>query len=392
MIKRTLVGLALSLGLLGSLMTAVSVSNASAPGQQAAEPTQVFVWEEYGVTFTIPATWQTLGQSQNFDLALVSPGVLETGEGTFIMLQVYPALGPDTTLETALDPLAEQTGGSVAPFSAAGLEGVGLSFTDEASGTSNHIVLLPYKENGAVLFIQASAIPDDEETVLGIVNSMVIEPPVPDYAAIDEAWQTSLAEEGRLIYGVSDAPVSLIEFYSYTCGHCANYALPIEHLIALEADTGRMRIETAPLAGDPHAMRATEAMLCAAEQGKGFSAHKALWKGYLTIGYQDAYSEEGVRDALEPLGVDLDALAACMDADAYAGMLDAVRADFLDYGLTGTPTVLLGAGDSPPETIKLPDGQVWSGTVPIDALRALIDLIIEEELSASEAATRYFGG
>ncbi len=392
MIKRTLIGLALALSLLGVLTTGAVVSDASAPGQQVADPTRVFVWEEYGITFTIPEMWQTLGQSQNFDFALVAPGVLESGEGAFIMLQVYPTLGPDTTLENALDPLAEQTGGSVAPFSAAGLEGIGVSFTDETNGTSNHIVLLPYGEKGAVLFIQASAKPEDEATVLGILDSMVIEPPVTDYAAIDEAWQASLAEEGRLIYGDSDAPVSLIEFFSYTCGHCANYSMPMERLIALEADTGRMRIETAPIAGDELAMRATRATLCATEQGKGFSAHKALWDGYLTIGYQEAYSEEGVRSALEPLGVDLDALAACMAANTHAGALDAIRTDFLDYGLSGTPTVMLGANGSPLETIKLPNGQVWSGTVPIDALRALIDLIIEDDLSVSEAASRYFSG
>lgn len=392
MIKRTLIGLTLTLSLLGVLTTGAAISDASAPGQQAADPTRVFVWEEYGITFTIPEMWQTLGQSQNFDFALVAPGVLESGEGAFIMLQVYPTLGPDTTLENALDPLAEQTGGNVAPFSAAGLEGVGVSFTDETSGTSNHIVLLPYGDKGAVLFIQASAKSEDEATVLGILDSMVIEPPVPDYAAIDEAWQASLAEEGRLIYGDSDAPVSLIEFFSYTCGHCANYSMPIERLIALEAETGRIRIETAPIAGDELAMRATRATLCATEQGKGFSAHKALWDGYLTVGYQQAYSEEGVRSALEPLGVDLDALAACMSADTYSGALDAIRTDFLDYGLSGTPTVMLGANGSPLETIKLPNGQVWSGTVPIDALRALIDLIIEDDLSVSEAASRYFSG
>lgn len=401
MTRRTIVGMALALSLLAGLLSGAGIRSARAfTGRAAGDEslrqdaalTKTFVWEEYGLTFTLPEDWQVLGQSQNYDLALVSPGVLESGEGAFIMLQVYPSLGPDTTMDGALGPVAEQVGGEVAPFSAAGLDGFGVSFNDEASATSNHLALLPYGEKGAALFIQASAGPEEDATVLGILDSMLVDPPAPDYAAIDAAWQSSLAEEGRLIYGADDAPVSAIEFFSFTCGHCANYSMPIEHLIALEADTGRMRIEVAPIAGDEMAMRATEATLCAAEQGKGYSAYKALWDGYLTVGYEEAYSEEGVRTRLEPLGVDLTALDACMDTDTYGKALDAIRTDFLDYGLSGTPTVLLGADGGAPETLKFPDGRVWSGIVPIDTLRALIRLVIDEGLSVSEAMSTYLGG
>jgi len=402
MTKRSFVGLTLALSLLASLLSGAGISSARAftgrgggesvlPHQDAAL-TKTFVWEEYGVTFTLPDDWQVLGQGQNYDLALVSPDAIASGEGAFIMLQVYPSLGPDTTMESALGPVAEQLGGEVAPFSTAGLQGFGVSFDDEASNTTNQLALLPYGEKGAALFIQASSKLGEDAIVRSILDSMLVDPPALDYATVDAAWQTSLAEEGRLIYGDDNAPVSAIEFFSFTCGHCANYSLPIEHLIALEADTGRMRIEVAPIAGDAMAMRATEATFCAAEQGKGYSAYKALWDGYLTVGYEQAYSEEGVRSLLEPLGVDLTALTACMDADTYTEVLNTIRTAFLDYGLSGTPTVLLGADGGAPETLKLPDGQVWSGIVPIDALRTVIGLVIDNGLSVSEAMSAYLGG
>ncbi len=402
MTKRAFVGLALALSVLGGLLTGAVAGSAHAFTDRAAgdeslrrqdaAPTKTFVWEEYGLTFTLPEDWQVLGQSQNFDLALVSPDALVSGEGAFIMLQVYPTLGQDTTMDSALDPVAEQVGGEVVPFSAAGLDGFEIAFDDETSGTTNQLVLLPYGEKGAALFIRTSAKPEENATVQGILASMLVDPPAPDYAAIDAAWQTSVTEQGRLIYGASDAPVSAIEFFSFTCGHCASFSMPIEHLIALEADTGRMRIEIAPIAGDVLAIRATEATFCAAEQGKGYSAYKVLWDGYLTLGYEKAYSEEGVQSLLEPLGVDLTALTACMDADTYNEALTAIRTDFLDYGLSGTPTVLLGADGDAPETIKLSDGRAWSGIVPIDTLRALIRLIIDDGLSVSEATSAYFGG
>lgn len=401
MTKRSFVGLALALSLLAGLLSGAGISGARAFAGRIGDvsalhrqdaPTKLFVWEEYGVTFTLPEDWQVLGRGQNYDLALVSPEALESGEGAFIMLQVYPSLGPDTTMDSALGPVAQQVGGEVAPFSVAGLDGFGVRFNDEASSTTSQLALLPYGEKGAALFLQASFKIEEDAVVQEILGSMQIDPPALDYAAVDTAWQTSLAEEGRLIYGDSDAPVSVIEFFSFTCGHCANYSLPLEHLIALEADTGRMRIEVAPIAGDEMAMRATEATFCATEQGKGYSAYKALWDGYLTVGYEEAYSEEGVRARLEPLGVDLTALAACMDADTYSEALDAIRTDFLDYGLSGTPTVLLGAGGGAPETLKFPDGRIWSGIVPIDVLRAVIALVIDDGLSVSEAVSTFLGG
>lgn len=400
MTKRSIVGLALALSLLIGLLSGVGVSGAHAFAGRAGDvsalprqedPTRTFVWEEYGVTVTLPEDWQVLSQGQNYDLALVSPEALESGAGAFIMFQVYPSLGPGTTLDSALGPVAQQVGSEVTPFSVAGLDGFGIVFDEEASNSTNQIVLLPYGDKGAALFLQASFQIGEGAAVQEILDSMEIAPPTPDYAAVDAAWQVSLAEEGRLIYGDNDAPVSAIEFFSFTCGHCANYSLPLEHLIALEADTGRMRIEVAPIAGDEMALRATEATLCAAEQGKGYSAYKALWDGYLTVGYAEAYSAEGVRSLLEPLDVDLAALTACMDADTYSEALTTIRTDFLDYGLSGTPTVLLGADGGAPETLKFPDGRVWSGIVPIDVLRGVIALIIDDGLSVSEAVSTYLG-
>jgi len=398
MSKRCLTVLILALAVLSSLAASSAGAAPIAPVDTASVPhqdpsaTKTYLWEEYGITFTLPDTWQTVGKSQNFDLALVAPGVMESGQGAFIMLQVFASLGAGTTPEDALGPLASQVNGTVEEFSAAGLTGAGVTFNDEQSGTVGHLILLPYDENGAVLFAQTSAAPDEDATVLGILDSMIIDPPKPDYAAVDAAWQASLAEQGRLIYGESDAPISMVEYLSFTCGHCANYSLPIEHLIALEASTGRLRIELAPLAGDDLATRATQATFCAAEQGKGYSAYKALFNGYLTIGYQEAYSKDGVRNLLEPLGLDMDALNACMDSKTYDNALAAIRKEFTDNGLTGTPTVMLGANGNAPETLKFPDGQVWSGTIPIEILRSLFDMITEQGMTVSEATTSFFGG
>jgi predicted DsbA family dithiol-disulfide isomerase len=128
-------------------------------------------------------------------------------------------------------------------------------------------------------------------------------------------------------------------------------------------------LELHTLASDEFAINATHAMYCATEQGKGFTAHNELFLGYLKQGYDVAYSRAGINALLEPLGLDMDQFNACIDDEKYSDALDAVRQDFYDTGLTGTPTVTLAMGDDDPAPMTLPDGQIWSGAIPLQFLR-----------------------
>mgnify|MGYP005842786079 CR=1 FL=1 len=349
------------------------------PFRQDSSSTKMYDWEEYGITFTLPADWQALSGTQDYDLALVSPGVMESGEGAFITFRGIPTLGPDTTMEQALTPIAEDMGGEVSDFVLAGRDGKGIVLDNAQNGVINNLILIPYDDKGALIYIQTVAPPDQNQGVIDILDSMEIDPPVPDYAAADAAFQASLAESGRLIYGDPDAPIEMVEYLSFTCGHCANYSYAISRLIALDVDPGRVQIELALIAGDQLATAASHAAMCAAEQGKGYSAYTALFAGYVERGYQEAYSREGINDILSTnvAGLDMDALNACIDEQKYQPQLDEFRVRFMDNGLTGTPTVLLGVNGNDPATIKLPDGQVWSGTIPIAYLRQIFSLLEE---------------
>lgn len=349
------------------------------PLRQDDPPTKTYDWEEYGIIFTLPENWQALSGAQDYDLALVSPEVLEAGEGAFITLRGIPSLGPDISLEQALTPIAEESGGEVTDFALAGRDAKGISLNDDQQGVINNLILIPYDDNGGLMYAQTVATPDMNEDVIAILDSMVIDPPVPDYAAADAAFQASLADSGRLIYGAPDAAIDMVEYLSFTCGHCANYSFAISRLIALDVDSDRVQIELALIAGDAYATAASHATMCAAEQGKGYSAYTALFRGYVERGVQEAFSREGISDILgsEALGLDMDALNACIDDQKYQPQIDEFRVRFMDHGLTGTPTVLLGTAGTEPDTIKLPDGQAWSGTIPLEYLRQIFTLLEE---------------
>jgi protein-disulfide isomerase len=357
-----------------------------APGTDS-DSSNVYKWSDYGVTFTLPDGWFGVVGSADYDLALVSPEAGAGDSGAYITLSHFPTVGQDTSLDEALAPVAEEVGGEVETYAAAGREG--FAITAENEGSTMQLILLPYDDKGAALYFQAFSPSGDTSVIKDILDSMVIKPPTPDYAAIDAAWQTSLAETGRLVYGEPDAPVSLVEFFSFTCPHCADFSHGIEKVIALEVETGRAQIELAMLAGDPLALAATRATLCATEQGKGYSAYKALFQGYYDVGRETAFTREGIDDLLAPLGLDMEALNTCIDGDQYTDVLDNMRTRFIDHGLTGTPTLLFGVDGNDPEPVMLPDdGGIWSGSIPIYFVRLILSRLIDEDIPLDQVLTQ----
>jgi protein-disulfide isomerase len=348
-----------------------------------------YLWEEIGAGFTLPEGWQGVpGNGQDYDLALVSPDALAGDSGAFMMLTLFPGLTlGDTTLESALQPIAEQTGSAVESYTAAGIEGQAIFHEAEDEGAQRGFILIPYGARGDALYIQTTAPLDGDDPTADILASMTLTPPEPDYAAIDAAWQTSLAEQNRLIVGDPDAPIKVREYLSFTCGHCVRYSRSMERMIALDVETGRVQYEFAALAWNAEDVLANTAALatfCAAEQGKGFTASEALFQGDFELGADEAYSRDGINDLLGDLGLDMDTFNACLDDGKYASLIETNLADFYDHGLTGTPTITLGVGDEPVMPLVLPDGEVWSGAIPLFYLRDLFSAIIDDGLTVAE--------
>jgi protein-disulfide isomerase len=135
---------------------------------------------------------------------------------------------------------------------------------------------------------------------------------------------------------------------------------------------------------------AAQATYCAAEQGKGYSAYKALWQGYMNEGRDTAYARDGISRLLSDLDLDIDALNACIDDGTYADQISGNGERGNSLGVTGTPSVLLGVGDEDAAFMLLPSGEKWAGEVPIYALRAVLKKVIDDKLSLPDAVTAFF--
>lgn len=190
----------------------------------------------------------------------------------------------------------------------------------------------------------------------------------PDSAFVDTTrkgnWQSVIepTERGHLI-GNPRADVQLIEFVSYTCGHCANFAVegePALDLVLLMP--GKMTLEVRPVIRN--ALDLTVSLLAACgdpakfkERHRTFMTTQSRWldKARQAPASQQAIWGRGDRDArlnaaqaldlddmLTNRGQSIAEVNACLMDDAAAqALIDNGRADQQEFAVPGTPSFAL---------------------------------------------------
>ena len=91
-----------------------------------------------------------------------------------------------------------------------------------------------------------------------------------------------------------------------------------------------------PLPMHRQAMKASEAALCAGDQGKFWEMHDLLFAN------QNALSPEALSKHAEALGLDTTQFKECLDSGKHAAQIKAAMAEGQKAGITGTPGFLLG--------------------------------------------------
>jgi protein-disulfide isomerase len=177
-------------------------------------------------------------------------------------------------------------------------------------------------------------------------------------------WQATIkrTERGHLI-GNPEAEAQLVEFISYTCGHCVNFTAYGEPALELTLLTpGKMGLEVRPVirnaldltitllaqCGDPNGFKDRHRALMLSQDdwmGKARNApqsQQAVWARGDKGSRMNAASALGLAQILVERGQSAAALDACVVDDVAARkLMENGQADYAEFAVAATPSFAL---------------------------------------------------
>jgi protein-disulfide isomerase len=154
--------------------------------------------------------------------------------------------------------------------------------------------------------------------------------------------------------GPADAPIEVVEFSDFQCPFCQRVGPAVTQMLQTYGDRIRLVYREYPLPNHPNARPASEAGLCANEQGKFWPYHDKLFANQQRLGAGD------LRQYAVDLGLDAKRFNACLDSHKNAALVEADIAAGNAAGMNGTPAFFI-------------NGRMLSGAQPFDAFKAIID-------------------
>ncbi|MEM6454225.1 MAG: DsbA family protein [Acidobacteriota bacterium] len=156
------------------------------------------------------------------------------------------------------------------------------------------------------------------------------------------------------VMGDKDALVTIIEFSDFQCPYCSRVNPTIEQVKAKYGDKIALVFRHFPLSFHAEAPKASEAALCADDQGKFWEMHDALFAD------QQNLKVDGLRAKAEGLQLDMAAFNACLDSSKYAETVQRDLREGSAVGVSGTPAFFI-------------NGRFLSGAAPLENFTTIID-------------------
>lgn len=170
--------------------------------------------------------------------------------------------------------------------------------------------------------------------------------------------------------GSEDAPVTLIVFEDYLCGHCSMFSLNEKPMVEQNlVATGQARLVyyDYPLNPQLGSFIAARAARCAGDQDRFWDYHNMLMRNQTTWG-RASNKIASFEEYAEDLGLDTGTFKGCLNSDRHAEVVTANLELARALGLPGTPSVLVGTGNG--MSRRLP-------TYYYQDIKAAVDSLIE---------------
>ncbi len=202
-----------------------------------------------------------------------------------------------------------------------------------------------------------------------------------DNGAVSSKLAADRAREGALgdmTIGDPDAPVTLVEYASYTCGHCANFHINILPTIKEKyVETGQVAFIFRELPTPPQELSYIGSVLarCAADKG-GDAAYFAVGDSLFRRQMQWAFGDDPkleLQKITNQAGMDGAAMAECLQRNEILEVINANIEEANEvFKITGTPNFLINGEKVTLKTFadleKLLDKAVTeAGLTPVNA-------------------------
>jgi protein-disulfide isomerase len=196
--------------------------------------------------------------------------------------------------------------------------------------------------------------------------------------ATAEGWQPDPDRPGFNMAGDEyrgdiNAPLTIIEFSDFQCPYCQRHNAETQPVLDEKyVDTGKVLwvYKHFPLSIHPQAPAAAIAAECAADQGKFWEMHDALFNSVQEWSIDDP--TEVFKSLAANVGLDADAFAACLTDPAIEARVSSDEGEGEQF-VQGTPTFIVVHGNQ---------GSIIPGALP----EASFSKVIEDELAKAGAA------
>ncbi len=153
----------------------------------------------------------------------------------------------------------------------------------------------------------------------------------------------SATQNGLYCLGSPDAPVLLEVFSSFTCPHCADFHTTIHALLDPYVKDETLAVVAYPLGNSQRASLGTAAAICAGRQEPA-----KFWElsDLMFSWINQAYDRSNIEEAARTMGLDVDALTACMDSPETAAISQRIYDEAIARQVWGTPATFFN-GERP---------------------------------------------
>ena len=167
--------------------------------------------------------------------------------------------------------------------------------------------------------------------------------------------------------GDPDAPIKIVEYADYKCGHCGTFAFETEPLLEEEyVKTGKVYFVSRTVGGmlsGAEPMLAAEAAYCAGEQNMYWEMHDIIFANQTM-----PFSSSLMNKWAKTIGADLDAFKSCMSNDTYVERANQDEADAKAEGVNGTPSFII-TYEVDGEEVK----EMLPGNYPYEAFQQILE-------------------